>query len=56
MIDFGPFCSACGGDRGQREPSDMDGLGCLENIYHSEDVFCTDECPEDCMADHQGEE
>ncbi len=34
--DFGPFCSHCGGDRGIREPGDLDGLGCLENIYHRE--------------------
>lgn len=37
--DIGPpFCSACGGDRGPREPADADGLGCLENIYHTEDL------------------
>lgn len=35
--DFGPFCSHCGGDRQQREPADRDGLGCIENIYHSEE-------------------
>jgi hypothetical protein len=37
MSDLGPFCSTCGGDRGKREPADSDGLGCLDNIFHSED-------------------
>lgn len=38
MSDLGPFCTACGGDRGERLPADSDGLGCLENIYHTEDL------------------
>ncbi|QFG08925.1 hypothetical protein PBI_MALAGASYROSE_77 [Mycobacterium phage MalagasyRose] len=38
MCDLGPFCSHRGGDRGKREPSDSDGLGCLENVYHHEDA------------------
>lgn len=34
--DLGPFCSQCGGDRVPREPADADGLGCGENIHHTE--------------------
>ncbi|AEJ94156.1 hypothetical protein THIBAULT_52 [Mycobacterium phage Thibault] len=59
MIEYSPFCSHCGGDRGRREPADLDGYGCLENIYHSEDALgcgCDENCPEDCMADHRGED
>lgn len=37
-INLGPFCSSCGGDRGPRVPADSDGLGCLENIYHTEEL------------------
>lgn len=34
---FEHHCRACGGRRGERTPADRDGLGCLENIYHTED-------------------
>lgn len=47
VSDLGPFCSSCGGDRGLREPSDADGLGCLENIYHSEDIYQSEDVDED---------
>lgn len=36
MSDLGPTCSTCGEPRGPRIPADLDGKGCLGNIWHTE--------------------
>ena len=47
-----PFCSTCGGDRGPRTPADADGMGCLENVHHTEPstTFVCAVCGKACIT------